>query len=192
MGLDLIACMKCFVSVAECNGFSGAARKLRISTSVLTKQIQRLEVYLGKTLLERTTRYVALTEAGETYLRNAKKILGDVQAAKDEVIHLESDPHGKLIIGIPGAFNSAFYIKILKDFMKKYPKIILQTSADNSPSIILNGAADLVVSEENFSEPQLIKEKLLGIRRGLFASPEYLEENGTPKKTSDLKITIAY
>ncbi len=187
MSIDLFSCLQGFVAVAESNGFSGAARKLRISTSVLSKQIQKLEKQLGKKLFERTTRYISLTEAGNLYFKNAKKILMDLKEAEEEVNGLEKEPHGKITIGMPGVFNSIFHIKSLESFMEKYPKIILQTTDINTPNSILNGSADLVISEESFNESQLIKEKFLTIHRGLFASPKYLKKHGTPKKLSDLK-----
>lgn len=187
MSIDLFACIKSFVAVAEASGFSEAARKLRISTPVLTKQVQKLEKELGKKLFDRTTRFVSLTEAGEIYLKNSRKILEDVELAHAEVNNIEKEPHGQITIGIPGIFNSASYMKALKSFMKKYPKIILYTSADNSPHRILDGKADLVISEMNFNDSQLIKEKFTSIKRGLFASPQYLKEKGTPQKIIDLK-----
>lgn len=187
MSFDLLNCMRSFSKVADCNGFAPAARALRISASTLTKQIKFLEEWVGKPLLQRTTRYVALTEAGNIYLKQVQKILADVQQAKQEVQQLEKTPHGILTIGIPGVFNSMFYIKLLQNFLKKYPKIILKTIDENSPAQLLEGKADLVISEENLHDKQLIKEKLFTLQRGLYASPEYLKKHGTPKSLDDLK-----
>lgn len=189
MSFDLITCMQSFVSVAECNGFSPAARKLRISAPALTKQIKYLEEWVGKRLLERTTRHVALTEAGKTYQKQCQKILSDIQEARNEVHHLEKEPHGLLTIGIPGVFNSnsMFYMELMRDFLKKYPKITLQTIEENSPTQLMNDKADLIISQENLHESQLIKEKLFAFRRGLFASPIYIKEHGRPKTLADLK-----
>lgn len=189
MSFDLITCMQSFVSVAECNGFSPAARKLRISAPALTKQIKYLEEWIGKRLLERTTRHVSLTEAGKAYLKQCQKILHDIHEARNEVHHLEKEPHGLLTMGIPGVFNSnsMFYMQVMHDFLKKYPKITLQTLEENSPALLINGKADLVISQENLHESQLIKEKLFTFRRGLFASPVYIKQYGKPKVLADLK-----
>lgn len=91
MSLDLMSCMKSFAAVATYNGFSAAANKLHLSTPALTKQIQRLESYVGTPLLIRTTRVISLTEAGTLYLSFVKKFLADMEEAKNIVHNLESE-----------------------------------------------------------------------------------------------------
>ncbi len=85
MSLDFLSCIKGFVAVAEHNGFSQAARYLQVSTPMLTNQLKRLEESLGKKLFHRTTRHIALTEAGKIYLLRAKKILTEIQEARNEI-----------------------------------------------------------------------------------------------------------
>lgn len=187
MALDLLSCMKSFVAVAERKGFSVAARQLRLSTPVLTKQMQRLEDFIGKKLFDRTTRRVTLTEAGTTYLSYVKNILHEIQNASNAVHNLEREPHGKLLIGLPGVFNSIFFINILHGFLNKYPKMSLQTTDENSPICLFNGSVDLVISEENIKDKKINREYLFTIRRGVFASPTYIKKYGVPKNIEDLK-----
>jgi DNA-binding transcriptional LysR family regulator len=187
MSLDLLSCIKSFAMVAKHKSFSVAATQLHISTPVLTKQMQRLEDFLDKRLLHRTTRRVSLTEAGETYLTYAKNILDELQNAKNAIHNLEHEPHGQLIIGVPGALNSKFIIKVIQRFTQKYPKLVLQTTDESSSSALLNGSLDLIISEMIIHDKQFICEYLFSICRGFFASPKYIKKYGIPKTISDLK-----
>lgn len=185
--LDFLQCIRSFVAVAECHGFSPAARQLQISTPALTKQIQALEEHLGKKLLERTTRYVAITEAGGIYLEHAKRILADVEIAANSVNNIETEPHGNLRIGIPGVFETLAFLKHLQLFLNRYPKITVDIRNDNSPTLILDDELDLTVSEHNLHDKKLIKEHLFTVRRSVYAAPSYLKKQGTPKTIADLK-----
>lgn len=187
MSLDFLSCMQGFVAVAEYKGFSQAARHLQISTPMLTNQVKRLEESLGKKLLHRTTRYVSLTEAGGIYLIRAKKILAEIQDARNEICHLEVKPHGVLRLGIPNSFNSTAFVKHLISFTEKYPKIQLQVLDETSPTVLLDGSVDLLISEVDVKEKQLIKDHLLTIHRGVYAAPKYIKKYGAPKNTADLK-----
>ncbi len=88
MSLDLFSCIKSYVAVVEQQGFASASRQIHVSPSILTKQVKYLEKILGKKLLSRTTRRLQLTEAGGVYLVQAKKILEQVENAKDIVFGL--------------------------------------------------------------------------------------------------------
>lgn len=187
MSLDFLSCIEGFVAVAEYKGFSQASRHLHISTPMLTNQIKRLEESLGKKLLHRTTRYVSLTEAGEVYLVRAQIILAEIQEARSEICHLEVKPHGVLKLGIPNSFNSPAFVKHLISFSEKYPKIQLQVTEETSPTALLDGSIDLLISEIDAKEKQLVKDHLLTIHRGVYAAPKYIKKHGAPKSISDLK-----
>ena len=102
--------------------WSGLDPFLHVSPSILTKQVKYLEKVLGKKLLYRTTRRLQLTEAGEVYLVQAKKILEQVENAKDIVLAIDKEPHGQLIIGFPSVFNSVFPLHQLAFIFRKMPK----------------------------------------------------------------------
>lgn len=187
MSLDFLSCLKGFVAVAEHSGFSQAARYLHVSTPMLTNQLKRLEEELGKQLLHRTTRHVSLTEAGEVYLRHAKKILAEIQDARNEICHLEKEPHGVLMVGVPSFFNTFFLVRHLKKFLDQYPKIKLNMVEENSPVALLRGEVDLIISEVDVKEKQLVKEHLFTIYRSIYAAPNYIKKYGVPKTIADLK-----
>ncbi len=187
MSLDLLSCMRGFKGIAEHKGFSQAARHLDVSTSTLTGQIKHLESLLKKKLLNRTTRHIELTEAGEIYLMHVNKILADIENAQGAVNSIETEPHGRLIIGIAGAFYSQYFIKHFKKFLQKYPKIQLQTTEENAPTDLLNGMADLVITEIDIKDSQLVKEYLFTIHRSIYATPAYVKKYGSPKNAADLQ-----
>ncbi len=187
MSLDLLSCMKGFKAVAEHKGFSQAARHSHMSTSTLTSQVQYLEGFLKKKLFNRTTRQIALTEAGEIYLARVNKILAEIEESTDAVHAIETQPHGKLTLGISATFYSRFFIRKFQEFLQKYPTMQLDTTDENSPIDLLNGVADLVVTEIDIKDNQFVKEHLYTMRRNIYAAPKYIKKFGVPKTISDLK-----
>lgn len=187
MSLDLISCMQGFKAIAEYKGFSQAARHSHASTSTLTGQVKHLENLLKRKLLNRTTRHIELTEAGEIYLQHVKKILADIEDAQKAVNSVERQPHGRLIIGASGAFGSPFFIKQFQEFLQQFPKIQLQTTEENTPTDLLHGLADLVITEIDIKDSQLIKEYLFTLHRSIYAAPAYIKKYGAPKTAADLQ-----
>lgn len=117
----------------------------------------------------------------------AKAILAEIQNARSEICHLEEKPHGILTLGVPSSFNSAPFVKYLIPFLEKYPKIQLQVVEEASPTALLDGSIDLLISEIDVKEKQLVKEHLLTIHRGIYAAPKYIKNHGAPKSIADLK-----
>ncbi len=187
MALDFLSCLKGFIAIVEHKSFSQAAQRTHISTPALTQQLQRLEDLVGKKLLNRTTRRLELTEAGEVYLIGAKRILSEIAAAKTAVGCLESEPHGVITIAIPNSLNSLLFIRHIQDFLNTYPKISIHTVNEHSPSSILASDVDLVISEADIKDSQLIKETLFTLKRRIYAAPMYLKKYGIPKTIADLK-----
>lgn len=114
MSSDIFSCMKSFVAITKYGSFFKASQQLHVSPPVLTKQIQRLESYVGKILLERSNRVVGLTEAGVLYLEHVKDILEKVDEATANIHDLDVEPHGTIRLGIPGYltwFNLVRYFK---------------------------------------------------------------------------------
>lgn len=186
MALDLFSCMKSFVAVAKHGGFAKAARDLYLSPPVLTKQIQYLEEYTKKTLFERTTRSVRLTEPGQIYLSQVEQILKQIDLAKDALAAIDEEPHGIIRLGIPGIFDYCPFYKILPQFLETYPKIKLEIINDNLPTGLITNTLDIMVSELNITDNRLNKDYLGKTDRAIFASPTYLKNHGKPQNITDL------
>lgn len=186
MSLDIVSCMKSFITVSECGSFTQAAQKLYLSTSVITKQVQTLEKELGTMLLIRTTRTMALTTAGEIYLKKAKYILNEINNAKEAAINVIPNPRGLIKLALPGFFQSGKFIKIIANFLSTYPEINISIINNMSPYQLLDKTADIVISEFKIRDAQINCERLIDIKKSVFASPKYVQLHGAPKTVNDL------
>ncbi len=187
MAQDIITCIKSFITVHKYGSFTAAARELYIANSVLTKQIKHLELYLGKELFSRTTRSLTLTDAGRLFLNSANKIINELGIASATINNIDQEPTGIINLALPGALQGGDFINIIANFLKKYPKIHINTTNHTSPSQLLDKSTDVIISEFNLHDKQFIKESLLSYTRGIFASPEYLQKNGIPRQIEDLQ-----
>lgn len=187
MSINLLSCMQSFADVVNYQGFANAARHKHTSAPVLTKQIQWLEKHLNKQLFHRTTRSVELTEAGELYYQQVKIILNQILEAKNAINNMETEPHGKLNIGVPPGMTSYFFANKVKNFLIAYPKICCNLVGQLPPSAVNDEIADLVISSLDINDKTLVKELLFSGESGIFAAPGYLEKHGIPKNIEDLK-----
>jgi len=187
MAIDTVSCLKSFVAVAECESFTQAARKLYLSTSVVTKQIQNLESELGVVLFTRTTRQLCLTPAGDVYLKEAINILDKIKNAYNIVHNISAEPQGDIKIAIPGFAQVGKVLSLIARFLQKYPKVNLIITNDQSPFQLYDKAMDIVISETKINTHQLVRHRLLQIKKSVFAAPEYLKQHGIPKTTEDLR-----
>src|SRR6202040_2925760 len=103
--MDRLDAMQAFVAVADLQGFAPAARKLRLSPSAVTRLIAALEDRLGARLLQRTTRSVTLTDAGQRYLERARRILADIEEAEIAAEGERARPNGRLVVSAPVGFG---------------------------------------------------------------------------------------
>src|SRR6201992_3403491 len=118
--MDRIDAMQAFVAVADLQGFAPAARKLGLSPSGLTRLIAALEERLGARLLQRTTRSVALTDAGARYLERAKRILADVEEAERAAEGERTRPSGRLVLSAPVGFGRLHVSTMVAAYLQRY------------------------------------------------------------------------
>src|SRR5947208_9719261 len=121
--MDRIDAMHAFVAVADLQGFAPAARKLGLSPSGVTRLIAALEDRLGARLLQRTTRQVALTDAGSRYLERVRRILADVEEAEGAAESEQTQPSGRLVVSAPVGFGRLHVSPVISAYLKRYPEI---------------------------------------------------------------------
>src|ERR1700752_3939824 len=121
--MDRIDAMHAFVTVAELRGFAPAARKLKLSPSGVTRLIAALEDRLGARLLQRTTRSVALTDAGARYLERAKPILADIEEAERAAESERTRPSGRLVVSAPVGFGRLHVSPVMSAYLKRYREV---------------------------------------------------------------------
>ena len=184
--MDRLDAMDTFVTVAEQRSFVGAARKLGLSPSAVTRTIGALEERLGVRLLQRTTRSVALTDAGQRYLLRARRILSEVDEAEGEVLAERATPMGRLAVAAPTAFGRAHVAPALTSFLARHESVVGELMLADRFVNLLDEGIDVAVRIGVLADSSLVARAVGATRRVLVASPAYLEAHGTPRSPEAL------
>ncbi len=184
--MDKLNAMKVFVAVADEQSFTGAANRLGMAKSAVSKYISDLELDLGTGLLNRTTRRLSLTETGQAYRDRCINILAQIEETELEIQNLQVEPRGTLRINAGVSFGINHLAPAITSFMKSWPDIKVELSlADRYVDVIEEGL-DLVIRIGQLSDSTLIARKITTSRQALCASPDYLSRYGTPLHPRDL------
>ncbi|HGH6014406.1 TPA: LysR family transcriptional regulator [Vibrio mimicus] len=175
-----------FVAVVECGSFSLAAKKLKITKSAVSKRLSQLEDDLGIRLINRTTRKLSLTEAGERYYYHVSQALSYAQQGMDAVTELQGEPQGKLKITAPMSFGVLHIAPIIADFISIYPKVEIDLQLEDQMVDLIEGGFDLAIRIGHLPTSNLVAKRLVTCQSVLCASPEYLTRHGEPEKPADL------
>lgn len=176
-----------FAAVARLRNFRRAARELRVSVSSLSQRLRDLEARLGVRLLNRTTRSVAPTEAGEQLLRRIGPALSEVTAAVSDVRNLQGRASGRLRINAPAPAAELVLAPMVAPFLKQYPGIDLEITVDPSLIDIVAAGYDAGVRyEEHLAQDMIAVPLGVQQRYVVVASPEFLAAHGVPRTPSDL------
>ena len=175
-----------FVRVVELQSFSAAARSLQMAKASVSRTMARLEERLGVPLVQRTTRSLALTEAGEVLFARARLILDDVREAEEEARALGGSVRGTLRVAAPVSFAAAHVAPYLPSFLAAHPSLRIEIEVEDRMTDLVAGRFDVALRLANLPDSALRARRLAPSRRLLAASPEYLERAGTPKKPEDL------
>jgi len=178
--------MRAFVRVVERRGFTAAAKDLGLTPSAVSKLMTRLEDRLGVRLLHRTTRRIALTAEGEIYHLRARDVLAAIDDAEAEVSQAGRRPRGKLRVSCVTAFAFHQLTPALPAFLARYPDVDLELAITDRVVDLLAENADVGIRSGSIDDGSLVARKIAEIRRGLYASPEYLARRGVPRASDDL------
>ncbi|MDE3739753.1 LysR family transcriptional regulator [Pseudomonas resinovorans] len=176
--MDKLSALTMFVATAEHGSFSRAAEQLGKTPSALTKAVGHLESELGIRLFERTTRRMALTEAGHIYLEGARQALMQLQLAGEEVDQLQHELRGSLRLTAPPSFGPAFLNEVCCRFMLEHPQVRLEVDLNDAFVDLIDGGYDLALRDGPTDLPGLIARPLTENRILLCASPAYLQRKG--------------
>jgi DNA-binding transcriptional LysR family regulator len=177
-----------FVAVARAGGFREAARLTGAGASSMSEAVRRLEARLGVRLLNRTTRSIALTEAGRRLLERLAPALSEVEAALDVVNGFRDRPAGVLRLNVPVSAARLVLPRIVPAFLAAYPDILLEVIAEESFVDLLAAGCDAGIRYDERLEQDMIAVPI-GPRRQRFAtaaSPAYLDRRGRPEHPRDL------
>jgi DNA-binding transcriptional LysR family regulator len=175
-----------FVHVSQTHSFTGAAKRLGVPKSSVSRTIQRLERRLGVRLVERTTRRVALTEVGELYLNHCRRVMEEAEQADLAVGALQAKPRGTLRVGAPVAFARSIMGPSMGDFLAMYPELRMHLQLLNGDESPRAGSLDVIVRAGPLEDSGLLVKPLMRIRLGAYASPAYLKRRKTPESPAGL------
>jgi DNA-binding transcriptional LysR family regulator len=184
--MDRLANILAFVTVAETNSFAETARRLNIANSVVSKRIKDLEGYLGTRLLQRTTRHVALTDAGYQYFDHARRIIHELAEVEENLRYQNENPVGDVRVSAPVTFGTKFLGPAVASFLDKYPDVGVRLYLGDRAAELTQEDFDLAIRIGDIANTSLVARKLAESRRVTVANPAYLNEHGRPEKPQDL------
>lgn len=179
--------LEVFVRVIAAGSMSTAARDLGLSPAVVSKRIKRLEDKLGTRLLQRTTRQISLTEAGQGFHERVLTVLGGLEEAEAFASGRSSEVNGTLKISASTSFGRMHVAPHLKPFMEAHPDLAIHLVLSDDFTDIVGGGFDLAIRIAELNDSSLVARRLAPVRRVLCAAPSYLAEHGTPETLDDLK-----
>lgn len=175
-----------FVAIVEAGSLSGAGRRLRISPAMVSKRLARLESRLGATLVHRTTRRLILSDVGQTFYEDVRRILEATRAAEARVAGQIGQPGGRLRISAPTSFGRLHIVPRLKPFLDHFPRIELSLDLDDGFIDLLDQRIDVAIRISTEPSGSLTAHRIAENNRILCASPAYLAEHGTPASLDGL------
>ncbi len=184
--MDRLQAMKIFERVVEEGGFAAAARAMDMSPPVVTRMVAELEQHLGTRLLQRTTRKLALTDAGESYLQRVRAILHEIDDAEAAAAASTRDLRGTIRIVAAPVLATNFLAPMMAAWHAQYPKLMLDVSMDAyAASRVDEFDVTIMVAGEDF-DANIVARPLVHGEAIVVASPDYLERRGIPREPQDL------
>jgi len=185
--MDQLQSMRVFVKVADLGSFARAATQLDMSNAVVTRHVADLEGRLGTRLMNRTTRSLSLTEAGQVYLERAKQILEELDDAEQMVLERTQEPVGTLRIVAPVVFGLHNLGQVLHEFSRRYPRVIPDvTLVDRSVDLVEEGFDVGIAIARNIRSASVVSRRLTTSRLVVCAAPSYIATHGAVEHPSSL------
>ena len=179
--------MSVFSKVVATGSLSAAARDLGGSTAVVSRRLAALEARLGVRLVNRTTRRLALTDEGASYLDACTRILGEIEDADAAAAARRVEPQGVLKVALPASFGHKHIAPLIPPFAARFPKIQLALSLSDRTVNMIEEGYDLAIRIGELEDSSLAARKLAPNRRVVCASPGYLKLHDAPRAPADLQ-----
>jgi DNA-binding transcriptional LysR family regulator len=184
--MDRIDTVTVFAEVAERGSFVDAARRLRRSPAAVTRAIAELEARLGVRLLNRTTRAVSVTEAGQRFLAGAKRVLADLDEIERAAAGEGRAPRGELRVTAPILFGRLHVLPIVLEFLGRFPDVSVALTLLDRPIDLVEEGLDVALRIGVLAESSAIASRVGALHRIVVASPDYLARHATPRAPADL------
>ena len=178
--------MDTFIRVVEVGSISGAADRLNVAKSAVSRRLKELEKHLGVELFHRTTRQMNLTDTGRAFYHQAVRILDDVLEAEIATSQAHGTLKGNLKIALPSTFGLMHMGPIINDFIKEHPQIEFDLDFNDREVDLIQEGFDLAIRIANLPDSSLIARRIAPVKTVICASPDYLQQMGTPRSPQDL------
>lgn len=179
--------LRIFHAVAEAGSFTHAGNTLNLSQSAVSRQISTLEASLNLKLFHRHARGLILTEQGEILFRTARELFSKVAMAEALLSEGRERPRGPLKIAVTNAFGLSWIVPSLTEFSRTYPEVEVTLILTDSDLDLSMREADVAIRIGRPVQPDLVQRLIMTIGHRIYASPDYLEQFGTPETVEDLE-----
>ncbi|EER47078.1 putative HTH-type transcriptional regulator [Actinobacillus minor NM305] len=184
--MDRIEAMNIFLTVVETGSFTATAERLDLSRPMVTRAVALVEEWFNARLLQRTTRRVSLTSAGERAVTHCQKMVDLAAEIEQDILAQQGELQGSLRIASNSSFGSTHLLLAIKDFLQRHPKLNIQFQLSDQSVNLIDERIDLAIRFTNQPDPNLIARPLATCHSLLVASPEYLAQKGVPQTPQDL------
>ncbi len=184
--METFTSIECFIRSAEVGSFAEAARRLSLTPAAVGKNVAGLEARLGVRLFQRSTRSLALTEAGQRFLAEVRDSFQTIQHAVTNLASAEGQPAGTLKVSMGTVFGRLYILPMLGDFLRRYPAITPDWHFDNRQVDLIAQGFDAAIGGGFELPPGVVARKLAPAHRILVASADYLEDCGEVRSPEDL------
>ena len=186
--MDHMTALKVFRNVVEMGSFAEASRQMNMSPAAISKNIGELEAHLGVRLLNRTTRRMSRTEAGDLYYAQLSRILEDLDEAEVSLGPMQQVPSGLLRVTAPLELSLNRITPKLPEFLDANPQLSVELQLDSRRINIVDEGYDLAIrASDGLVDSSLIAKKLMNLEQVVCAAPAYFEDHGMPTAPGELK-----
>ena len=184
--MDRFDAMQIFVRVVEKGSFSAVAKERGIGQPAVSKQISSLEEELGTELVHRTSRSIAMTEAGRDFYDSSLRILDDYENATSRIGRGQTSPKGLIRVTVPPTFARLHMVSKLSAFFTAYPDMAVEMGSSEGANTIIEDGFDLAIHSGNLPDSSLVARRFAQTTIILVATPQYLARHGAPESPEDI------
>ena len=185
--MDKLRAIHYFIATVEHSGFSAAAKKYSVPASSVSRRVSDLEQLLGAQLINRTTRHISLTEVGELYYQQVRRLTQLESDAEALIQAYQKEPSGTLSISSVTGFGQTYLIPVIDDFRQQYPSVRVRVELNDALTKLPDGNTDLAIRAGFAPDERVMAVKLMSNEFIPVASSGYLQKHGTPHNSDELR-----